>query len=156
MICTWLPLADFKESAQVLYDGELHRQREHALFVLQVLAGQHQHMKFNTTVNSWRGGEIHLVAYGAAMCDEWTSRGYPDKLKERILGYGLEGIETGIWTPEENGHRPWWLDAAGVHMSHKSNLIQRRPSFYRDIWPDVSDQLPMVMPSPRLPVKAVQ
>ncbi len=151
MIRTWLPSSTFATSATVLHDDEVYRVRQHALFILEVLAGHNQHMRHNPSVTMWRGSELMLVSYGVTMCREWRTRGHDDKLEQRIYAFGQEALDQNVFTPEANGNKPWWLGNDGFHLSHQSNLIALRPDFYKKVWPDVPADLPMVMPAATAP-----
>ncbi len=147
MIRTWVPEPTFAASATVLHDEEVFRVRQHALFILGVLAGHNQHMRHNPVVTMWRGAELILVSYGVTMCREWRTRGHSDKLEEQIYAYGEEALRTNVFSPDINGNQPWWLANEGFHLSHRSNLINLRPDFYGKIWPGVPKDLPLVMPT---------
>lgn len=151
MLRTWLPDPSFSESAKLLHDEEIHKVRGDVLFLLDVLAGRYQHMRHNPAVTMWRGSELMLVAYGTIVCQEWQARGRPDKLGERIFAFAEEALRTNALNPEENGNKPWWLGNDGFHQSHKSGLISLRPHYYQKFWPNISRDLPMVMPGPTAP-----
>lgn len=151
MLRTWLPDPSFQETARVLHDAEVHRVRQDVVFILDVLCGRYQHMRHNPTVTMWRGCELMLISYGVNICTEWQARGKNDKLGERIFGYAEEALRTGALNPQENGNRPWWLGHAGFHQSHKSGLIALRAEHYKQLWPSVAADLPMVMPGPTAP-----
>lgn len=151
MLRTWLPSSTFVTSASVLHDEEVHRVRQHTLFILEVLAGRNQHMKHNPVVTMWRGSELMLVSYGVTMCREWRTRGHDDKLESRIYAYADEALEHAVFSPEANGNKPWWLGNDGFHLSHQSNLVALRPEFYGKAWPSVPAGLPMVTPAATAP-----
>lgn len=147
MIRTWVPESTFVASASILHDEEVFRVRQHALFILGVLAGHNQHMKHSPVVTMWRGSELILVSYGVTMCREWRTRGNSDKLESQIYAYADEALSANIFTPDVNGNMPWWLGNEGFHMSHRSNLMSLRPDFYSKLWSGVEPGLPLVMPA---------
>lgn len=151
MLRTWLPDESFPESAKLLHDAEVHKVRQDVLFILHVLAGRHQHMQHNPSVTMWRGCELMLIAYGSNMCTEWKARGNQEKLNDQMLAFAEEAFRTGVLGPEQNGNKPWWLGNPGFHESHRSGLIALRPEHYKNIWPKVAPDLPMVMPGPTAP-----
>ncbi len=151
MLRTWLPADTFIASATLLHDNEVYRIRQHVLFILNVLAGRHQHMRHSPHVVMWRGAELQLVAYGTTMCREWRQRGHDDKLEAQIYAFGEEALRIGTLTPQLNGNKPWWLGNEGFHLSHRSGLVKINPEYYKTLWKDVSPDLPMVSPDPTGP-----
>lgn len=151
MLRTWLPDKSFVSSATLLHDNEVFRVRQHALFILNTLAGRNNHMRHSPHVVMWRGSELALVSYGVTMCREWRQRGNEDKLEPQILAFGQEGLDTEALSPELHGNRPWWLGNEGFHLSHKSGLIALNPEYYGVLWKNIPPYLPMVTPSPTAP-----
>ena len=91
----------------------------------------------------WEGHELSLLAYQKATCAEWVRRGYSDSCWEKSL-YLLEPHR------EELGSTPPpWLGDEEFHRSHRSNLLRKDASHYRDLWPKLSDELPYLWPVSR-------
>ena len=86
----------------------------------------------------WRGYENALVRYGQVVCVEWLSRGYKDTCFEKI---------TAFTKLNEHFTFPLWFGDEAFHLSHKSNLIRKKPDHYKPFWPDVPDNLPYIWPS---------
>lgn len=148
---TYLPVPDFEESAKLLSNRHLERQRRDVYTILEVLAGLRDNWRNRPAVAMWRGSELVLFEYGIKMCREWQARGNRDEMEERILSFVQDSMVVGIWTPDNNQEMPWWLGNPGFHLSHKSNLIREEPEHYRRLWPDVSDNLPLVWPDAKRP-----
>lgn len=134
---TFLPYDDFAASAAVLDNLRLGKQRVEALQVLRALTREKYGWQHHPAVKMWRGHERALVAYGLAICEEWTRRGCADTCAVQLLG---EGPPPGLDDP------PRWLGDGPFHESHRSALVRKDPSHYRTHFPDVADDLPYVWP----------
>lgn len=77
------------------------------------------------------------MAYGLAVCAEWTARGYRDtcaaKIRALAAAHGLE----------RRAARPPWL---GCRQPPRSNLLRKAPEHYRQFRWRVRDDLPYVWP----------
>lgn len=93
----------------------------------------------------WRGHEQALICYGAAICDRWTTLGYGDTVKGKLLAYSLRGARTQDELASE-GRLPPWLGDAQLHRSHQSALLRKNPGWYRQYFPDIPDDLPYFWP----------
>jgi hypothetical protein len=103
----------------------------------------------------WRGFTEALVAYGAAVCDEWLHRGRADAVRPALLEFS-GGRVPSVADLRRHGALPPWLGAEEVHQSHRSALVRKDPAHYRRFFPDVPDDLPYVWPPavfPRWPVR---
>jgi hypothetical protein len=119
----------------------LGKQRVETKQILNALAGQSKGWTNHPATRMWRGHEVELCRYGAAMCREWLTRGYEDSMlawfEEQERAYLSDGR---IDTP------PAWLGDAHFHASHRSNLLRKDPEYYgRYCWPEPMD-LPYVWP----------
>ena len=91
-------------------------------------------------VQMWKGYETALVEYGFAICREWKQRGYKDSC--------LEKIDSFDWNKEADTIYPPWLGNETFHLSHKSNLVRKKPEYYRPIFgKDIPDDLPYHWPT---------
>lgn len=140
---TFLPYADFEESAACLDYKRLGKQRIECKQILRALgvpvggpvegeSGWRNH----PAVRMWRGYEQALLVYSKAICEDWIYRGYEDSLFEQFSACSVGGLYT---LP------PWYGDEA-FHLSHKSNLVRKLPQHYADLWPLVPINLPYVWP----------
>lgn len=146
---TFLPYADFEETAKVLDVKRLGKQRVEGVMILKTLSGLDDRFLHNPAVKMWRGAEFMLAQYTLTMCRQWQYQGYEDNMEEEILDLLHGAMRKNIWTPEHNNGKPWWLGAEGFHLSHRSNLVRKDPQYYRQFWPDITDQLPYVWPAER-------
>ena len=120
---TFLPYADFRQSAQVLDMRRLGKQRVECLQILQTLLGYSQGWQNHPAVKMWRGYEQALLQYGLAICSEWIKRGYKDTCKEKMLNLFSE--------VESNPSMPPWLGDKNFHESHRSNLLRKNSEYYQ-------------------------
>lgn len=135
---TFLPYPDFKESAKCLDYRRLGKQRVEVLQLLNSFyKPDYKGWKNHPAREMWRSYVNGLVKYGQAICNEWTSRGYKDTCYDKISAYFNDNLNTDL---------PFWIGNAEFHLSHKSNLIRKQPSFYILLWPDVPDNLPYIWP----------
>lgn len=129
---TFLPYADFVQSASVLDRQRCGKQRVEVLQIANVLIKQLTGLPVkgwanHPAVTMWRGYEIALLDYGIAMCDEWAGRGYTDNLKTRFQDMQENLILDGL---AEEDVLPPWLGDPEFHRSHRSNLLRKNPEFY--------------------------
>lgn len=145
---TFLPLADFSETAKVLDRQRLGKQRVECYQILETLAGisTTHTWRNHPAVWMWKGSELVLFRYALTICHEWTSRGYNDATAARISTLVEDALRLKIWNPRRNGQQPYWLGAEGFHLSHRSNLISKDPEHYQKYWPEVPPGLPYIWP----------
>lgn len=139
---TFLPYDEPTKSAIVLDDRRLGKQRVETVQIARCLLGLSSGGWSNhPAVKMWRSHEPYLVrVYLQAMMNEWSARGYRntkiqdhfDQLSEAVA---CEQIEA-----------PWWFDIEELFISHRSNLIRKKPEHYGVIWPDVPDNIEYVWP----------
>ena len=94
----------------------------------------------------WTGNLGALFQYQAAICNEWTGRGYKDTCLQKtadLIGFDLSDPEPIV---QCECCRPYWLGDPDFHLSHRSNLLRKNPDHYRIFWPDDPDDLPDVCP----------
>lgn len=131
---TFLPYANFKQTAQCLDYRRLGKQRVEAFQILDTIENGGG-WKNHPAVNMWRGYTSCLAWYGIAICDEWIARGYKDTMRARIAEF------TQYMTVE-----PSWLGDPNFHRSHQSNLLRKNATFYKIHFPNVPEDLPYVWP----------
>jgi hypothetical protein len=135
---TFVPYgSDFNANAHVLDRQRLGKQRVEAWQIIRALTGQSRGWVNHPATKMWSGHIEALAQYGAVMCREWIARGYNDSLLEKF--YPL--------LPSMQSDWPEWLDREDVMLSHRSNLIRKRPDIYGPIWPSVAGDLPYVWPT---------
>lgn len=151
---TFLPTPNFVEVAKLLDYRRLGKQRLEALECLNIILGKPlaEHFPDNKVYSgtrhdnhpcrwTWQGYPEWLAAYGSIICLEWTERGYVDN---QLPIYGLLVEQFDLQVTEDN--RPPWLGDEDIHYSHRSNLIQKRPDIYGELWPDVEPGIQYLWP----------
>ncbi|RRO18667.1 cytoplasmic protein [Saccharopolyspora rhizosphaerae] len=147
---TFLPYPSFDESAAVLDDRRLGKQRVEALQVLRALTREGYGWQHHPAVAMWAGYEEALACYGLAMCGAWTVTGRPDtcevSIREDLLETtGLTAVRSQDELAEAGELPPWWGDPL-FHRSHQSALVRKHPEHYRRFFDGVPDDMPYVWP----------
>lgn len=132
---TFLPYADFIDSAEVLDMRRLGKQRVETKQIITALEGGKGWANHPAT-KMWGGYEAALAQYGLDMCMEWRSRGYKDSL----LPFFADRLQRNYKFPE-------WLGDSDFHLAHRSNLLRKMPEHYRLYWPDEPNTLPYIWPA---------
>jgi hypothetical protein len=135
---TFLPVSDFAESARILDDARLGKQRVEAYQIIRTLDGVTRGWRNHPAVRMWRGYEAALIEYTLVVCDEWDRRGYADTVRTKLQVH-LRQTGGPILAPPWLGHEP-------LHASHRSNLLRKDPDYYgRFGWSEPPD-LPYLWP----------
>lgn len=148
---TFLPYADFEESARALDDRRLGKQRVEALQTLRGLTVPGYGWRRHPAVRMWAGYEEALARYGLDVCDVWCEKGRRDTCAATILA------DFAAFRPHAPvrdqpslaaaGELPPWLGDDGFHRSHRSALVRKDPDVYAPLFPDVPDDLPYTWPT---------
>lgn len=141
LIQTFLPFADFAQSARVLDRQRLGKQRVENMQILSALMTGKGWVNHPATL-MWRRYEWALMRYQFYICREWTDRGYKDTCleKSRII------YETNL-NFEPNKEWPNWLGTERFHISHQSNLMRKDRVYYSQYFPGVPDYMEYVWPT---------
>lgn len=140
---TFLPYADFEESAYALDQKRLGKQRVETLQIMTALLTGRGWVNHPAT-RMWRGHAWSLLQYQKAVCDEWTVNfGFKDTCLVKTMRVYFEHTNG-----QDNYDPPPWLGREDLHLSHQSNLIRKDPGYYRKYFPGVPDNLPYVWPIP--------
>jgi len=134
---TFLPYADFVDSAKVLDRQRLGKQRVEAYQILRTLRGESNGWSHHPATRMWKEHTQALAAYGFVVCSEWIARGYKDNL--RLYFAQRLAQPKALVMPE-------WLGDEAFHLSHQSNLVRKDPQHYGAFFPDVPSDLPYVWP----------
>ncbi|CAM5227284.1 hypothetical protein GCM10010329_46940 [Streptomyces spiroverticillatus] len=171
---TFLTHPGFSDSAAVLDQRRLGKQRVEALQVFRGLTVPGYGWRRHPAVRMWAGYEEALVRYGLDVCAAWTAEGRADTCADALvrdyLAWRQGGGETrkrpgpgsgrarkrpgpGGGAVREQaelaaaGELPPWLGDPAFHRSHRSALVRKAPELYRELFPDVPDDLPYVWPA---------
>jgi hypothetical protein len=138
---TFLPVPDFAETARILDDARLGKQRVETFQIIRTLDGVTKGWRNHPAVRMWRGYETALIEYGLAMCTEWDERGYADTVRGKLADHRRAAGGPLVLPP--------WIGDEALHASHRSNLLRKDPEFYgRYHWSEPAD-LPYVWPVPK-------
>jgi hypothetical protein len=147
---TFLPVADFAESARLLDSPRLGKQRVETLQILRAIELPDYGWANHPAVLMWRGRTPALVAYGLAMARIWQERGFADTTARQIGEFAPEVVDRSQEELAAAGLLPSWLGDEQLHRSHRSNLIAKDPDFYRSRFAErfgaEPDDLPYVWP----------
>lgn len=133
---TFLPYPSFSQSAQVLDRQRLGKQRAEALQIIYSLTKENYGWKNHPAVKMWETHVPALANYGIAVCDEWIGRGYKDNTREKFLPY-VSG---------KSSNMPKWFGDEHFHKSHQSNLLRKKPDWFKQFNWDVPNDLPYIWP----------
>ena len=148
---TFLPYADFEESARALDPKRLGKQRVECIQVLRGLTVPTYGWRHHPAVKMWRGHEEALGRYSFTVCEVWSELGFGDTCAATIGSeLAAHGVRTVRTQPElaEAGALPSWLGDEDFHRAHRSSLLRKDPQHYGPKFPDVPDDLPYVWPVP--------
>ncbi|MFB8244863.1 MSMEG_6728 family protein [Streptomyces sp. NPDC055952] len=147
---TFLPYADFHETALALDRRRLGKQRVEALRVLRGLVVPDYGWRNHPAVRMWVGYEEALVRYGLEICRVWRDRGHQDTCAATMVAdLAAARPHAPIRDQQElaaEGELPPWLGDGPFHRSHRSALVRKDPEAYADLFPGVPDDLPYVWP----------
>jgi hypothetical protein len=149
---TFLPVADFEESARLLDSPRLGKQRVETLQVLRALELPDYGWATHPVVRMWRGRTAALVVYGLAMVRVWRERGFADSTQTLIAEFAPEVAEATQAELAAGGLLPSWVGDEALHLSHRSNLLAKEPDWYRPRFAErfgaEPDDLPYLWPDP--------
>ena len=137
---TFLPYSDFDKSASVLDMKRLGKQRVETLQIMKAILDPTYGWQNHPAVNMWRDHILSLMEYQAAICAEWTGRGYKDTCLEKSFALIEEQ------KPHYRIVKPSWLGDEQVHLSHQSNLLRKFPEHYGQYFDNVPNNLEYIWP----------
>lgn len=138
---TFMPEHTYIQSAKRLDNKRLGKQRIEVWQIYNSLSNPDYGWKNHPAVLMWKGYEIGLLFYGIAICFEWRRRGFKDTLLEKFrLALKLDKrTNTAVYPP--------WMVNKKLITSHRSNLLRKNPTHYRQFWPKLTDKLPYYWPT---------
>lgn len=128
---TFLPYADFAESAVVLDNKRLGKQRVEVLQILRMLADTTGRWKNQPIVKMWRGYEPALALYGVFICKAWTAKGFKDTCFDKIM------YERAKHFSHREFEMPVWFGNMQFHLSHQAMLLKKKPEYYSEFFTNV-------------------
>lgn len=147
---TFLPLPDFRASAETLDAKRLGKQRVEAIQVLRALTVPGYGWRHHPAAAMWAGYEPALTRYGLVVCEVWCATGRQDTCAPTLRAdlHRATGLDT-VPTLDQlaTADLPPWLGDADFHRGHQSALVRKDPAHYRPHFPTVPDDLPYVWPA---------
>jgi len=146
---TFLPYADFEQSARVLDPKRLGKQRVEVIQVVRALTWPGYGWANHPAVLMWKGYAEALGRYGLTCCQIWTDRGHGDTCAATITS---DLASSGVERIREQADLaaaaalPDWLGDDNLHLSHQSSLLRKDREWYGQFFPDVPDDLPYRWP----------
>jgi hypothetical protein len=134
---TFLPYPDFMMSLNCLDQKRLNAQCKEAKQIIDIIENNKKAWSNHPAVNQWRGyvNALKLYYNNAAMLWNKCKKkdGTPVKQRDTLP------IRGGIVFPK-------WLGYSMFHLSHRSNLMRKKPEHYSKFF-DCEDNLPYYWPS---------
>ena len=151
---TFLPFEDFQQSADVLDNPRLGKQRVETLQILRALELPEYGWSNHPAVRMWRGFTPALVLYGLVCARAWTRRGHADTTEAQIAEFAPDMLHVRQDDLRTRGMLPPWVGDERVHVSHRSKLLTKDPDHYRGrfvgtptdldyFWPPAADAAPV-------------
>lgn len=143
MVNTFLPYADFSQSASVLDMKRLGKQRLEARQIIRILEGQTTTKGYRNhpAVAMWKDNVEALKLYYNTIVKEWINRGYKNTMELYEIGSETSNIPM-----------PWWFNNPDFHYAHQASLVRKNETYYQDkfqlpkkylkkgyIWPKIID-----------------
>jgi hypothetical protein len=123
---TFLPYANFINTAYALDRRRLGKQRIETKQILLTLTGESEGWKNHPAVKMWKGYEMSLAFYGSIICIAWKSYGYKDN---QLQWFKDTYIYVGRRFKKRLEHPPWLGDQR-VHSSHRAALLHKDYEHY--------------------------
>lgn len=143
---TFLPVADFQASAEMLDDRRLGKQRLEALQLIRALTSEGGGWSSHPAAHMWSQNLSALMRYHDVCIAEWIRRGFKNTMQ--------------VFVPPAYVMPPWFGDDR-FHSAHRAALLFKDERFYRRydwreepclnyLWPSYTGH------GPAQPVKQVQ
>jgi hypothetical protein len=125
---TFVPYADFAESAAVLDSKRLNKQLLEGRQIYSILSSNRTKGGWvnHPAVKMWRHHDMGLYAYLVAIYKECVVRG----IKADKNWDAIEEMHEGNWNRGDNAVMPSWWNDERVHQSHRNNLYRKDPEYY--------------------------
>lgn len=127
---TFLPYPNFVMTAKILDYRRLGKQRVEAMQIIHSIEVGSRWSNHPAS-KMWGDYVSCLKHYHDVMITEWVARGYKNTMKK--YNVTVDKI-------------PPWLGDMDFHKSHQSNLVRKKPEYYRQFFPDIPDDLPYIWP----------
>jgi hypothetical protein len=128
---TFLPVADFADSARLLDSPRLGKQRVETL--ADPAGDRTPRLRLGQPPRRPDVARPHAGArrLRLAMARIWRERGFGDTTETQIGEFAPQVVGVPQAELADAGLLPSWLGDEALHRSHRSNLIAKDPDFYR-------------------------
>ena len=132
-IQTFLPYADFEQSAAVLDYKRLGAQINECCTLLGALHETNEKGGYanHPAAKMWRGHELQLAQFGLVCEEEWEKRGYKVRKNRTTLEQHLD------WARDGEMAHPWWFGLPAVHLQYQRLLLLKNYDLYSQYFPGV-------------------
>lgn len=123
---TFLPDNSFAETARILDNRRLGKQRVEAYQIIEILLGKQSGWEHHPAVKMWSGNDRYipcLMIYYNAMLKEWANRGFKNIKLQPFTNDELCAFD-GATRP------PWCCGDGRVHSSHRAALLAKDYEWY--------------------------
>lgn len=130
---TFIVDADLDKSAQELDSKRLGNQRSEAIMIAEILLGlRKSRWQSHPAVQMWKGYEGCLVRkYIPSILREWRRRGFANG--QSLEKYKAIYKKASSVLSKKHDKRPHWINQKLI-LSHRSNLIKKKPEYYWFKW----------------------
>jgi hypothetical protein len=152
---TFLPYADFQQTAAVLDNQRLNKQALEAWQIMMTNlaldpAGNHRQPKGwvnHPAARMWRGYESGLLNYIGAMVYEWKSRGYKSTIYDKAERTYEHALNLNLVHDHQPAQLPDWFNDEqlldGITSSHRTALLAKRYDWYNRFgWSEDTGAIP--------------
>ena len=125
---TFLPYASFRDSAKVLDNKRLGKQRIEARMILEILndgSASKSRWRNHPAVKLWQDHRNLLCLYGMEICLEWRYRGFKDK---QLVTFANSYAQLSNSNSEDIYSMKYFSKA--LHASHRAALLAKNPEHY--------------------------
>lgn len=113
---TFLPVACFKSSAQMLDYRRLGKQRVECLQLIRAITGYSTGWANHPAAHMWQWNVTALMRFHDICIDEWVRRGYRNTMpKFEVRSYTM----------------PIWFGDDDFHSRHRAALLAKDPEHYQ-------------------------
>jgi len=124
---TFLPYRDFAQSARVLDNKRLGKQRVEGFQIINASFRKTGGWVNHPATKMWKYHERLLLQYVQAMINEWELRGFNNTID-------LSKMYPDIWENREDcGYPSWYVEnyhIEKIEISHRSNLLKKDEKYY--------------------------
>lgn len=119
---TFIPCRNYSDSARVLDNKRLGKQRVECYQIARTLVGETNGWARHPAVQMWKGYEYELLLYARIICIEWKERGFKDSISQKLRD--LEGQYPERFYSKAPDY-PAWMIGTPFCSSHRAALLYK-------------------------------